>query len=508
MPLTHQKSRELAVIDIGSNSVRLVIYHIFGAHFTPVYNEKILAGLGRDLRRTGCLSDSGKLKCRKALARFSQIIHARGLGAPLIGATAALREAEDAPDFVSLIRAETGLDISPISGQEEARLAALGLLSSNDRRSGIGVDLGGASLELVRIDQSLKTGVAPVKGVSLPLGPFDAIGGELSKLRGQDYKARIGDIDHALNQVPSYLDGEDTLYLVGGAWRNLAAVHQHRTHYPMRTLQGYPLTSAAAKELAHWAWTDGIEMLLDWPGMRSARAETLPYAGLMLERLINRFNPSKIVVSMAGLREGLVWNTLPESIKSRDALIDGCRDFARGFVQAEHFGPPLYKFLSPLLPNIASGFSSIEEARLLQAACHLAGLGKNLHPDYRAELVFENVLYAPVAGLTHRQRAFLSLSLFRTYTAKRMPPAETVIETLLNDAQRRAAACIGEAIRLGIVLTGRTPNLLDDFELDVNGADLHLHCARDRQAMITEQVKYRHGKLAKLLGLAPISAAN
>ena len=507
MPLTHQKSRELAVIDIGSNSVRLVIYHIFGAHFTPVYNEKILAGLGRDLKQTGCLSVDGKRKCRRALARFSQIIQARGLGAPLIGATAALREAEDAPDFVALILAETGLDISPISGQEEARLAALGLLSSNDRRSGIGADLGGASLELVRVDPSLKLGNTPVQGVSLPLGPFDAVGGRLSELDTQDYAARIDDLDRALNQVPAYLDGEDRLYLVGGAWRNLATVHQQRTQYPMRTLQGYPLKAAAAQDLAHWAWTDGREALLNWPGMRKARAETLPYAGLMLERLINRFSPKMIVVSMAGLREGLVWNTLSDTIKSRDALIDGCRDFARGFVQAEHFGPPLYQFLSPLLPNFESGFTSLEEARLLQAACHLAGLGKNLHPDYRAELVFENVLYAPVAGLTHRQRAFLSLSLFRTYTAKRMPPAETVITTLLDDAQRHAAACIGEAIRLGIVITGRTPNLLSDFELEVSGAELHLRCAVHRQAMMTEQVEYRHEKLAKLLGLVPIFAA-
>lgn len=345
MPLTHQKSRELAVIDIGSNSVRLVIYHIFGAHFTPVYNEKILAGLGRDLKQTGCLSVDGKRKCRRALARFSQIIQARGLGAPLIGATAALREAEDAPDFVALILAETGLDISPISGQEEARLAALGLLSSNDRRSGIGADLGGASLELVRVDPSLKLGNTPVQGVSLPLGPFDAVGGRLSELDTQDYAARIDDLDRALNQVPAYLDGEDRLYLVGGAWRNLATVHQQRTQYPMRTLQGYPLKAAAAQDLAHWAWTDGREALLNWPGMRKARAETLPYAGLMLERLINRFSPKMIVVSMAGLREGLVWNTLSDTIKSRDALIDGCRDFARGFVQAEHFGPPLYQFL-------------------------------------------------------------------------------------------------------------------------------------------------------------------
>ncbi|WP_427454527.1 Ppx/GppA family phosphatase [Litorimonas sp. WD9-15] len=458
-----------------------------------------MAGLGRDLRDTGCLSVSGKQKCRAALARFSKIIKARGLGQPLIGATAAMREAEDAPDFVAQVKQETGLDISPVSGTEEARLSALGLLSNNDRRQGLGADLGGASLEIMQVGPELRDPNSKALGVSLPLGPFDAIGGNLSELLSADYIARVSKLDSVLGSVSGDLDGEETLYLIGGAWRNLASVHQQKSNYPMRTLQGYRLSPEVAETLAHWAYTDGLVELLNWPGMRKARAETLPYAGLILERLIKRFKPKSIVISMAGLREGLVWDSLPEPVKSRDALIDGCRDFARGFVQAEHFGPPLYRFLSPLLPVLPCGFGDRNDARLLQAACHLAGLGKNLHPDHRAELVFEDVLYAPVAGLTHAERAFLSLSLFRTYTAKRQPPVSGLIDELLTEDQRYVAACIGEAIRLAIVVTGRTPSLLSEFELSVRGEALYLSTTPDLSPMLTEQVKYRVKKLAKLL---------
>lgn len=502
-----QNFRQIAVIDIGSNSVRLVIYDVFGGHFTPVYNEKILAGLGRDLRKTGRLSVEGKRICCAALARFSEIITARALPPPLVGATAALRVAEDAPDFVSSVLEDTGLDISPISGEEEARLSALGLLSNNDRRAGLGADLGGASLELMRIDAALKTDGAKVEGVSLPLGPFDAIGGRLSTVSSAEYVSRIEDLDRSLAQAPGYLDGEDNLYLVGGAWRNLASVYQQRINYPMRTLQGYKLSAETAETLGHWAYTDGLEDVLNWPGMRKARAETLPYAGLMLERLIKRFSPKHVVISMAGLREGLVWNSLPESIKRRDALIDGCRDFARGLVQAEHFGPPLFQFLSPLLSALPHGFGEIEDERLLKAACHLAGLGKNLHPDHRAESVFETVLYAPIVGLSHAERVFLSLALFRTYTAKRQPPVAGLLEELLVKKQRHTAACIGEAIRFAIVVTGRTPSLMHDFTLEVIGSELHLTCTPARQAMLTEQVQYRLAKLSKLLGLTPITAS-
>ena len=495
--------RQVGVVDIGSNSVRLVIYDIFGCHFTPVYNEKILAGLGRDLKLTGKLSATGRVTTLAALARFSQIARARQLPPLLIGATAALRVAEDAPDFVAQVMRDTGLDISPISGEEEARLSAIGLLSSNDRRQGLAADLGGASLELVNVTPELRETGTQVQGVSLPLGPFDAIGGDLSALTTDDYAAQIPKLDDALSQLPNFLMQGEVLYLIGGAWRNLASIHQHRTDYPLRTLQGYGLEPAEAASLAKWAWTEGLDEVLNWSGMRSARAETLPYSGVLLGRLLERFKPRRVVISMAGLREGLVWNHLPEGVKSRDALIDGCRDFARGSVQAEHFGVPLFRFLAPILPHVKTRFGAESASRLIHGACHLAGLGKNLHPDHRAELVFEDVIYAPVSGLTHSERAFMSLSLFRTYSAKRQPPIFGLLEHLLDEAEQNSAALVGETIRLAIVATGRTPALLADFSLLAEAGKLTLRADLHRAAMVTDQVNYRLAKLAKLMGLEP-----
>jgi len=164
-PLKHNR---VGVLDIGSNSVRFVIYELFGAHFSPVYNEKVLAGLGRDLRDTGHLSKKGKTLAFDSLRRFKAIAEAQGLGELLIGATAALRAAKDAPEFISQVKDEIGLDISPISGEEEARLTAMGMLAADSRAQGLAADLGGASLEFVHVHDS-----ALAKGVSLKLGPFD-----------------------------------------------------------------------------------------------------------------------------------------------------------------------------------------------------------------------------------------------------------------------------------------------------------------------------------------------
>jgi len=305
----------LGVIDIGSNSVRLVIYELFGAHFTPVYNEKVLAGLGRDLNQTSQLSILGKEATLNALKRFKVIIEAHKLKKILIGATAALRVARDAKDFISEIKIETGFEIIPLSGEEEARFTAMGLVAAQPRADGLALDLGGASLEIVGVHNGTCE-----KGISLPLGPFETIGSDLSSF--QDYTDTV-----LAQSVSRYLDQANlkkfngkTLYLIGGAWRNLAAIQQVKTSYPMRTLQSYELSSDEALGLCNWAYQEGREQVLNWPGMRKRRAETLPYSGYLLSRIMSRVNPNKVIISQTGLREGLIYDNMPASLKARDSL--------------------------------------------------------------------------------------------------------------------------------------------------------------------------------------------
>ncbi|MEM7728470.1 MAG: Ppx/GppA phosphatase family protein [Pseudomonadota bacterium] len=479
------------MLDIGSNSIRFVVYDIYGSHFTPVYNEKVLAGLGRDLKDTGRLSEEGKALALDSLTRFKAIADARGLTRLLVAATAAMREAEDAPDFIEEITARTGLVVKPVSGKEEARLSALGLLAGDPDARGLAADLGGASLELIRIEDR-----KPGKRISLPLGPFDAVGGNL---RAADYPALIPEIDSALSALPGILSDTDTLYLIGGAWRNLTAIHMNRSLYPLKTMQSYALDTLDAALLARWAYNEGREALFEWPGLRTRRAETLPYSGLLLERLIRVLNPRRIEVSLTGLREGLVFDHLPPDVQSRDALLDGCRDFASGSLQSELFGPPLMDFVEAIGDVLPAAFGPAKDARLRQAACLLAGLGKNLHPDYRAELVFEDVLYAPISGLSHPERVWLALSLFRSVSRNRKPPNREAVERLLNEAQVSAAEALGDAIRLAIVATGRTPDLVGALSLSHDDETLHLSSAVPE--LVTDQVHFRADKLAERLGL-------
>lgn len=491
---TGMKFKRVGILDIGSNSVRFVIYELFGAAFSPVYNEKVLAGLGRDLSETGKLSPRGKTEALAALARFRSIAEAQRLDTLIVGATAALRDAKDAKAFIRKVKDETDLDIKPVSGQQEAFLTAQGIIAGQPQASGIAADLGGASLELIHIDKG-QVG----EGISYPIGPFRVAGRDLSRKAefDADNMRDIIQAEMAKNPFPS--TGSDPLYLVGGAWRNLAGIHQKRHLYPMKTLQSYELMPGTARDLARWAYGEGRQDILDWPGINQRRAETLPYGGLMLETLLDYLKPSKIVISTTGLREGLVRANMPETLTKRVALLDGCRDLARGNLQGVNFAEPLIRFLKRLDPILHSVFEPDNEKRLRKAACHLVGIGKGLHPDYRADLVFEQVLYAPLAGLSHKERAYLALILFHSYTGKTRTPNQDAINLLLTQRERHAALIFGTAIRLAVVASGRSPDLLKQISVRAENGVLTIAAKPAWSNVLTERVAHRLGKLGQLL---------
>jgi len=481
--------RRLGVIDIGSNSVRFVIYGLYGSAFFPIYNEKVLAGLGRDLRETGRLSETGKQETLRALKRFRALVDARLLSPVLIAATAAMRDGEDAPDFRERVEDVTRFDIKPTSGREEARLAALGVLAGDRRSQGLVCDLGGASLEFVQV-----AGGKVGDGVTTNLGPFQVMGDDLT----EDFDAARyrQTIDTALSSID--LGNTDTAYLVGGAWRNLMKVHQERTGYPLAILQGYSLPAQDALEFCRWAYGEGRAEVAGWSGISARRRETLPYGALALEAVITHFAPRQIRVSATGLREGLVADYLGELRNRRSPLIDGCRDLARGNLQAEGFATPLGRFLAPIDQHLPSAFDPENEARLRKAARHLAGMGKGLHPDYRAELVFEQVLYAPIAGLLHSERAYLAHIMHNCYTFALTTSDETAVEHLLTANQRRAARIYGAAIRLAVAACGRTPELLSELSLSWDGS-VSITAQPSFKALEGMRTDHRLGKLNSLL---------
>lgn len=495
-PLSRAQRKRYGVLDIGSNSVRLVIYDVYGSSFVPIYSEKIHAGLGRELAKTGRLSPEGCRQTQGALKRFALICDAQSVQNVLIAATAAMREAKDAADYVKTIKSETGFDLTPISGQEEARLSAMGLIAAMPRAKGIAADLGGASLELISV-----TNHQPAKGYSFPLGPFPMGGTDLKdgRFSPKDLRAKINAVLDGGAAPRGALAGQ-TLYLIGGAWRNLALIHQQKRDYPLGTMQGYEMSVFDALEMANWAYGAGRAEVMHWPGIAMRRSETLPYGALMLSALIERFTPNRVVVSRTGLREGMIYDALSPEQRARDALLDGCRDLAAGNLQGgASFARPLFKFLEPASRAFPPVFPAVDEDRLRRAACILAGMGKGLHPSYRAALIFEDVLYAPLSGLTHKERSYLALILFRSITGKQSPPNERAVQLLLSPAEQTAASIYGLAIRLAVVASGRSASLLRQLTLRIQDGQPILTTSDSHQNLNGPRTRLRLKRLKDAL---------
>lgn len=479
---------QIAIIDIGSNSVRFVIYEIHGAAFTPIYNEKILAGLGRDLQRTGNLHVEGVEQAFSALKRYKVLVNELEIETVLIAATAAMRDAKDAPAFIKRVKDEIGFDITPLSGAQEAFVSAMGVVSGDVRSQGIAVDLGGASLELIEIKNAHAQ-----DGVTYPLGPFSMFENSFDPV---EMRARI---KAELDNGQPHKTGQD-LFLIGGAWRNLFIIHQKRTGYPLRVANNYRLEVDEANTLAQWAYSEeGVDIIKSWRGLSSRRADTLPYSGLLLTVLLDILKPRSVIVAPGGLREGLVYNSLSREVKSRTALFDACHALAGGGEEGIGFGQSLFDFLNGLDARLPKYFSYENENRLRKAACILASLGKGLHPDHKARMVFRAVIYAPLPDISHEERAYLALMLFSSYTSKTSTPNDEVLTHFLSDEAQLSARIYGDAMRLGADISGRSHKVLLLCHWGNLSEKLHLNIQHGYEDLFTDKVDTRLADLNALI---------
>jgi exopolyphosphatase/guanosine-5'-triphosphate,3'-diphosphate pyrophosphatase len=486
-----RRSRDVAVIDVGSNSVRLVIYRIEGRAIWTVFNEKVLAGLGRKQGEGRRLSSDGIKTALAALRRFRAVLDGAETSETFIAATAAVRDAVDGPEFIAKVRAETGMKVRILSGAEEAHYSALGVAAGQPDASGIVGDLGGSSLELVRISHG-----EPAEGVTLPLGPF-ALGapGEIDPA-----VVRATVAERLRMAAPLYRS--DCLHAVGGAWRNIALIHMEAAHYPLRIVHQYEMSARDAVEAAQFVARQSRLSLEQIPGVSKKRAETLPHAALVLEGLVEHLGLSRVCFSAFGLREGLLLESMPRVVRQRDPLVEGCAALGARQGAADRLGPALEQWLSPLWTALPPMFEESRDATLMAAACRLADLGARLHPDHRAELAFDQVLRAPIPGQSHPERAFLAAAVFSRHTAGPLSQAAAGIARILAPERLRRARALGAAMRLGCDLSGRAPALLAASTLTLDGGLVTLTVKRSAaDLLLGEQTRKRLQSLANVLEL-------
>jgi exopolyphosphatase/guanosine-5'-triphosphate,3'-diphosphate pyrophosphatase len=481
----------IAVIDIGSNSLRLVVFERLGATLLTLLNEKVMCGLGRGIARSGRLNRDGVELALANLQRFVSLARALRVDHLVAIATAAVREASDGQEFAAEIERHCGIKVRIVDGAEEARLSAAGVLAGIPRAEGVVGDLGGGSVELVRIDGT--SGRPAIgDGISLPLGPLRL--------------AEIGDDPRALAEtIEVIVKGADllraasgkTLFLVGGAWRAIARLHMEQTRYPLHIIHQYTIGRRAAGDFLEVLAPMSRRSLERIATINRKRLELVPLAAMILYRLIEFGAPERIVFSAYGLREGYAYGLLPED-PSVDPLIAACVGVARSQSRGRNDGERLQEWIEPVFRELAPS-----RQRLHRAACLLSDIAWAEHPDYRAEQAFTRSLRMPIGAIAHRERVFIASALHARYGGAPDDPVKTATRSLLDDDEAAEARALGLALRLAYTLCGGAFDLLADVRLSRGDGLLVLELPASGSLFQGEAVERRLGALGRALGLAP-----
>ena len=474
-----------AIVDIGSNSIRLVVFGGPPRAPSVLFNEKLMAGLGRGVVALGRLDPDSVTSALAGLARFAALLQ---LMKPIdlrVVATAAVREASDGKAFLSAVR-KLGLPAELLDGDAEAEAAGLGVIAAHPQARGLVADMGGGSLELVRVADGVVH-----QCVSLPFGAM-RVAAVRAGGRGQLRKTLRKAVEPHdwLRDVAG-----QPLYLVGGAWRALARVHMQRAGFPLRLLGDYSFSAEDARALKPVVRAMGSAELAAIPGVKSARALQLDDAAALLAAVVFEVAPSQVIISAQGLREGLLYEALDPATRALDPLIEGVSHALAGQQQAEGQAEALLSWMDPVFVG-----DPPEERRLRHAACLIAGTSWASNPDFRAVAGEDLALHGNWIGVNAADRAVMAMALHVGLGGD--PAAPPGLLPKLASAERLARAeAWGYALRLAQRLGGSAPGVLARLVLSVAGdGALELHAPSAERAAIDGGVERRLGRLAAALG--------
>ncbi len=491
----------IGVVDIGSNSVRLVVYEGAVRSPTPIFNEKVLCGLGRQVGSTGHLGADSVSSALEALNRFKAIARILGVKNVWALATAACRDASDGPDFIARGERALGARIQILSGQREAELAANGILMGFRSPDGVAGDLGGGSLEIIEVKSE-----ALRQSVTLPLGGLrliDASDGRIDEA--------IDITDDALDHVSWLENGRNrAFYAVGGTWRAIARLHMEQTDYPLHVMHGYTMPTEEAIDFCEEIRK--ARKLSAMPGIEEIsrqRREVLPYGALVLERLLKKLEPSAVHFSVFGIREGLVYGLLSEPERRKDPLISFCAEYARLRSRSAEHAFELSAWTDVLFEPPGPKETD-EERRLRHAACLLSDISWRAHPDYRGEQSLILIAHAALGGIDHPGRVFLALTnYFRHMGTGASPESEGKdklsdrLKAIVSKKLFKRARIIGAAIRAGHMLSIGQPGIIDETPLSYEKHKLVLSIPTAYAALDGERLRRRFAALAELLEREP-----
>jgi exopolyphosphatase/guanosine-5'-triphosphate,3'-diphosphate pyrophosphatase len=484
----------IAVFDIGSNSVRLVAYEGLTRSPTPIFNEKVLAGLGREVQTTGLLAPDAVEKALGALMRFRALCHTMGVQRVWAIATAACRDARNGRAFIAEAQRICGTRIDVLSGRREAELSALGVVSGIYKPDGIVGDLGGGSLELAEVH-----GHRIRPAVTLPFG-----GLALQDISARSLKNAARIVERALADVRVLREGRGrNFYAVGGTWRALSRLHMWQTGYPLHVMHGYVIPAKEASEFSRLVQRVDPNTMSQIEIVAEARRPLLAYAAVVLEHIVRISRPRQVVMSALGVREGLLYSLLGEKEKKRDPLIAAAHELNVLRSRSPRHGEELAEWAERFMASTGID-ETPEEKRLRHAACLLGDIGWRAHPDYRGEQSLNVIAHAAFVGVDHPGRAFLALAVYFRHVGLNDDELSPHVRELATTRMIDRARILGAVMRVAYLVSAAMPGVLPHAPMRVERGKLRLRLKGRYAAIEGERVFARLRQLARLVGREPV----
>ena len=485
----------VSVVDIGSNSVRVVIYEGLTRAPAMLFNEKVMCGLGKGLAQTGSMDPVNVERALEALRRFKALARQARSGTIYAIATAAARDAKNGPDFIQQAEAILGQKIRLLSGEEEAHFSALGIVSGYFDADGIVGDLGGGSLELVDVK-----GRNHGKGLTTPLGGLrlsEQAEGSLTKAANVARKH--------LRSIDFLKEGEGrTFYAVGGTWRALAKLHMELRNYPLHMIQDYRLGLDDAMVFLDEVIKNKEQKEPAYQSVSRSRRALLPFGAIALREVLAEMKPARVSFSQGGVREGYLFSLLPEKERLQDPLLSAARELAVLRARSPEHARELASWTGEMLPAFGVR-ETVEEGRYRQAACLLADLSWRAHPDYRGRQALNLIAHGAFTGITHPGRAFIALTNYDRYEGLKDDHETDELATIATPRFLELSKLLGGLLRVAYVFSASMPGVVRNLRFeppkDTTGAiDLELVVPHEYAAFQGERIEGRLQQLARLTG--------
>ncbi|MFC3071794.1 exopolyphosphatase [Shinella pollutisoli] len=483
----------VSVVDIGSNSIRVVIYE--GMNRTPaiLFNEKVMCGLGKGLAKTGRMDEAGVVRALAALHRFKALSKQARASTIYALATAAAREAENGPDFIRQAEMILGGRVRVLTGEEEAYFSALGIVSGFHDPDGVVGDLGGGSLELVDV-----AGGRIGKGVTLPLGGIrlsEASGGSVAQARTVARKY--------LRNAAALKAGQGrAFYAVGGTWRALGALHMQMCDYPLHMIQGYEIGFSEAMDFLTDVVTAKDTKDGAYAAISKARRGLLPFGAVAMQETIALMKPSRVVFSGQGVREGYLYSLLPEREKARDPLLAAAGELAILRARSPEHAREIADWTGRMMPVFGIEESE-EESRYRQAACLLADISWRAHPDYRGLQALNIIAHGTFTGISHPGRAYIALANYYRFEGLNDDGETGPLSAIATPRLRSLAKLLGGLLRIAYLFSASMPGVVPSLAFRPSpapGIDLDLVVPPDYSELAGERLDGRLQQLARLTG--------